>query len=65
MAKNKVKKELKLFTVRYRAEVKREAQVEAYDEADARSKFDDGDYTNEYDVDLLDIDDICVYEEES
>lgn len=54
----------KHFTVTYRAEVKKLGYVTAKNEAEARKKFDKGDFQEGYDLDLLDIDDICIHEDE-
>ena len=56
------KKRLREFDVTYRAEVKRTGTIEAYDEVDARARFDKGDFEEGHDVDCINIDDVCIQE---
>ena len=56
----KKKKRLREFDVTYRCEVKRTCTIEAYDEADARAKFDKGDYDEEHEIECINIDDVCI-----
>lgn len=55
---------MKVFDVVYRAEVKRTATVMARDEKEARKKFDAGDFDEGYEIDCIDIDDVCIREME-
>lgn len=55
---------LKQYNVTYRCEVKRTATVEAKSEKEAREKFDRGDFYEGYEIDCLNIDDVCISEDE-
>lgn len=57
-------RKLKIYNVTYRAEVKRTGTIEARDEEEARKKFDRGDFDEGYEIDCIDIDDICIKEGE-
>jgi hypothetical protein len=55
---------MKQFTFTYRCEVKRLATVEAKNEKEAREFIDKGNFEDEHDIDVMNVDDICFIEEE-
>jgi len=54
----------KTYNFTYRAEVRRAASVEARSLEEAREKVESGEFDDDHEIDVCDMDDVCFDEEE-